>query len=107
MVRIYQTNSCRVPINQPHRHRLTPDREVPQRLAREVLVHRSNTTEALHPETLVRRVNSAKKPSILGTVIAARRLPSGDLILTTDLVDTKRQLEADTTWLQALGRACS
>ena len=80
-----------------------PDKEVPKRLAREVLVHRSNTTEALHPETLVRRVNSAKKPTILGSVIAARRLPSGDLILTTDTEDTKRQLEADTGWLQALG----
>jgi hypothetical protein len=80
-----------------------PDRDVPTRLTREILVQRSNTTEGLHPETLVRRVNNAKKISILGKVIAARRLPSGDIVLTTDSVDTKRQLEAETTWLQALG----
>ena len=67
------------------------------------LVQHTNTTETLHPETLVRRVNSAKRVSILGKVIAARRLPSGDLILTADTADMKSQLEVDTTWLQALG----
>jgi hypothetical protein len=48
-------------------------------------------------------LNNAKKISILGKAITARRLPSGDIVLTTDSVDTKRQLEAETTWLQALG----
>jgi len=80
-----------------------PDREIPTRLEREILVHRSETTAALHPETLVQRVNRAKKTSILGKVIAARRLPSGDLVLTTDSADTKKQLEADDKWIQALG----
>ena len=77
-----------------------PDRDIPTRLNREILVQRSNTTEGLHPEALVRRVNNTK---IRGRVIAARRLPSGDIVLTLDSTDTKRQMEADTTWLQALG----
>jgi len=34
-----------------------------------------------------------KKSSILGSVIIVRRLPSGDLVITTDSADTKRQLE--------------
>ena len=44
-----------------------------------------------------------KKSSILGSVIAVRRLPSGDLVITADSADTKRQLEADKSWVQTLG----
>ncbi|KAF2181536.1 hypothetical protein K469DRAFT_455771, partial [Zopfia rhizophila CBS 207.26] len=79
-----------------------PDRDVLKRLMREILVYRSDTIKALHPETLVQRVNNVKKLVTLGTIIVARRLPSGDLVLTVDSADTRRQLEADTIWLRAL-----
>jgi hypothetical protein len=38
-----------------------PDRDVPTRLTREILVQRSNTTEGLHPETLVRRLITRRR----------------------------------------------
>ena len=38
-------------------------------------------------------------------MLAARKLPSGDIIVTTDTVETKKKLERDSSWLAAVGQA--
>jgi hypothetical protein len=53
---------------------------------------------------IVEGVNKAKSQAIPGKVLAARRLPSGDVVITTDTEDTKRQLEKDGSWLAAVGQ---
>jgi hypothetical protein len=49
----------------------------------------------------VEEVNKSKSGTIQGKVLAARRLPSGDVVITADTEDTKRQLEKDGSWLSA------
>jgi hypothetical protein len=53
----------------------------------------------------VEEVNQSKSRTIPGKVLAARKLPSGDVVITADTEDTKRQLEKDGSWLSAVGQA--
>ena len=48
---------------------------------------------------LVEDLNKGEKRGIL----AARRLPSGDVLLTTESRETKERLEKDQSWLNAFG----
>jgi hypothetical protein len=48
-------------------------------------------------------VNTKLGDKANGRVLAARRLPSGDIILTTDTADTKNHLVKETSWTSALG----
>jgi hypothetical protein len=49
--------------------------------------------------------NKTKSQTIQGKGLAARRPPSGDVVITTDTEETKTQLEKDGSWLAAVGQA--
>jgi hypothetical protein len=85
-----------------------PAREVPARLSRELVVAVPNASpqDRGRPiRQIVEEINKSKSSTIQGKVLAARRLPSGDVVVTTDTEDTKRQLEKDGSWLSAVGQA--
>ncbi len=80
-------------------------REVPTRLPREIVVTSPNATpqDRSRPiKQIVEEINKAKSPEVWGRVLAARRLPSGDIVVTTDTAATKEQLEKDSKWLPAV-----
>jgi hypothetical protein len=82
-----------------------PVREVPARLPRELVVTSSNGTpqDRTRPiKQIVEEINKTRSKEIKGKVLAARRLPSGDIVITTDTATTKEQLEKDNSWLPAV-----
>ena len=83
-------------------------REVPTRLNREIII--TNTSSAPQDRgrpvsEIVQAINSGKSQEIEGQVLAARRLPSGDILITTDTERTKEGLEKSKGWLTAIGQA--
>jgi hypothetical protein len=80
-------------------------REVPTRLQRELVVTNPGATpqDRNRPiSQIVEDINKSKSQDIKGKVLAARRLPSGDITITTDTAETKNQLERDSSWLTAV-----
>jgi hypothetical protein len=63
-----------------------------------------NKTEAGLSAQSWRVSNRLKNRAIQGKVLAVRRLPSGDVVITTDTEETKKQLEKDGGWLTAVGQ---
>ena len=87
-----------------------PVREIPTRLSRELLVRNPEATpeDRSRPITrIVEDINKTKSAEIKGKVLAARRLPSGDITITADTKETKELLERDSNWLAAVGQAAS
>jgi hypothetical protein len=83
-------------------------REVPTRLAREIIVTNpeASTQDRARPiAQIVEEINKTKGANVLGNVLAARRLPSGDVLITADTAATKEQLERDPNWLPAISQA--
>jgi len=84
-----------------------PVREVPTRLAREIVIRCPNATpeDRARPITqLVEEINKKKSQDVLGKVLAARRLPSGDIVVTTNTEKAKEQMEQDGSWLAAVSK---
>ncbi len=84
-----------------------PVREVPTRLAREIVIRCPNATpeDRTRPiARLVEEINKKKSQEVSGKVLAARRLPSGDVVITTNTEKAKEQLEQDSSWLAAVGK---
>ena len=84
------------------------ERDVPTRLARELVVTYPNgtTPDRNRPiSQIVEGINKMKDSSIAGKVIAARQLPSGDVLVTTDTAETKEGLERDPKWLPVINQA--
>lgn len=83
------------------------EKQVPKRIDREITIARRECSpldgEAAKPEKIVAAVNAKLGDGAKGTVVAARKLPSGDIVLTTDSADTKNQLVKETSWAAALG----
>lgn len=85
-----------------------PVREVPTRLSRELVVRNPEATPEDRNRSITRIVediNKTKSAEIKGKVLAARRLPSGDITITADTKETKELLERDSNWLAAIGQA--
>jgi hypothetical protein len=83
-------------------------REVPTRLSRELVVRNPEASpeDRKRPiSQIVEGINRAKSAEIKGKVLAARRLPSGDITITADTQETKELLERDSSWLAAVGQA--
>ena len=75
---------------------------VSARRQREIVVARGTETleeKRRNGRELVEDLNKGEKRGIL----AARRLPSGDVLLTTESRETKERLEKDQSWLNAFG----
>ena len=84
---------------------LSAERETPTRLARELIVtdpDASPQDRGRPISQIVEGINKCKSASIPGKVLAARRLPSGDVLITTDMADTKTRLEQDPSWVPAV-----
>jgi hypothetical protein len=84
-----------------------PVKEVPTRLSREIVVRNSEATpeDRSRPiNQIVENINRTKSAEIKGKVMAARRLPSGDITITADTKETKELLERDKSWLAAVSR---
>ena len=88
---------------------LAPAKEaaVPFRQRREIIVSSSGETpdqRRRDNKELVEDINKGvKEAGGKGGVVAARRLPSGDIAVTTEDEDTRHRLEKDRDWLQAVG----
>ena len=70
-----------------------PVREVPTRLAREIVIRCPNATpeDRARPITqLVEEINKKKSKDVLGKVLAARRLLSKDIIMITNMKKIKK-----------------
>ena len=82
-------------------------REIPTRLAREIVIRCPNATpedRARPISRLVEEINKKKSQEVSGKVLAARRLPSGDIVVTTNTEKAKEQLEQDSSWLAAVSK---
>jgi hypothetical protein len=82
-----------------------PTKPVPARHKREIIATRgAETTEQAQRtgKELVEQLNSAGT-DIGGQIVAARRLPSGDIVLTTDEEQTRTKWIADQEWLRVFG----
>lgn len=80
----------------------------PSRLSRELVVRNPEATpeDRSRPiNQMVEEINRTKSTEIKGRVLAARRLPSGDITITADSKETKELLERDGSWLAAVGQA--
>ncbi|EDN04478.1 predicted protein [Histoplasma mississippiense (nom. inval.)] len=60
--------------------------------------------EEATPPAIVAAVNTRIMDVTKGKVLAARCLPSGDIILTTDARETREALTKSSTWLEVLGQ---
>lgn len=85
----------------------TETKPVPKRLDREVLINRQQCQplhgEAATPNAIKNRVNGEVGSITTGEVVAARLLPSGDVVLTTDSPETARTLRNRAEWSSVLG----
>jgi hypothetical protein len=84
-----------------------PVREVPKRLARELVIacpDASPQDRGRPIAQIVEEINKLKGSAVPGRVLAARRLPSGDILITADTAETKEQLESSSSWLPAVGQ---
>jgi hypothetical protein len=82
-----------------------PTKPVPARHKREIIATRGVETAEQAQRTgkeLVEQLNSAGA-DIGGQVVAARRLPSGDIVLTTDEEQTRTKWITDQKWLKVFG----
>jgi hypothetical protein len=82
-------------------------REIPTRLARELVVacpDASPQDRGRPVKQIVEEINKLKGSTVPGKVLAARRLPSGDVLITTDTAEAKEQLERSQNWLPAVGQ---
>jgi len=82
-------------------------REVPTRLARELVIacpDASPQDRGRPVKQIVEEINKLKGSTVPGKVLAARRLPSGDVLITTDTAETKEQLERSERWLPAVSQ---
>lgn len=74
----------------------TETKPVPKRLDREVLINRQQCQplreEAATPKDIKSKFNGEIGSSTTGEIVAARVLPSGDVVLTTDSPETARTL---------------
>ena len=80
---------------------------VPKRLDREVMVSRQDCQplrgEAATPTSIRDKVNKEISETIAGEIVAARVLPSGDVVLTADRPDTAKNLRDKAEWASVLG----
>ncbi|EDN04750.1 predicted protein [Histoplasma mississippiense (nom. inval.)] len=85
-----------------------PEKPVPNRTLREITVLRRDCeappAEEATPPAIVAAVNARIVDVTKGKVLAARCLPSGDIILTTDARETREALTKSSTWLEVLGQ---
>ncbi|EDN03944.1 predicted protein [Histoplasma mississippiense (nom. inval.)] len=85
-----------------------PEKPVPNRTLREITVLRRDCealpAEEATPPAIVAAVNARIMDVTKGKVLAARCLPSGDIILTTDARETREALTKSSTWLEVLGQ---
>jgi hypothetical protein len=82
-----------------------PTKPVPARHMREIIATRGVETAEQAQRTgneLVEQLNSAGA-DIGGQIVAARRLPSEDIVLTTDEEQTSTKWMADQKWLRVFG----
>lgn len=85
--------------------RIEPTKPVLARHKREIIITRGEETVEQAQRSgkeLVEQVNSAGA-GIGGQIVAARGLPSGDMILTTDEEQTRTKWIADQEWLKVFG----
>ena len=72
---------------------ISTEKSVPKRIEREITVRRRDCPpldgEQAKPANIVEAVNAKLGEAIKGSVLAARKLPSRDIILTIDLADSK------------------
>ena len=81
--------------------------EVLTRLAREIVIRCPNATPEDRAQSitqLMKEINKKKSQDVLGKVLAARRLPSGDIVVTTNTEKAKKQMEQDGSWLAAVSK---
>ncbi|PGH29456.1 hypothetical protein GX50_07791 [[Emmonsia] crescens] len=80
-----------------------PVKTIPTKTLREVVITRRSCDAIPEaectPEAIVKRANEAIKNITKGAVVAARHMPSGDIILMTDTQDTKAELAANNGWM--------
>lgn len=85
----------------------TEAKPVPKRLDREVMITRQQcqplSGEAATPNVIKNKVNKEIGGITLGEVVAARVLPSGDVVLTADSAETARTLRDRAEWSSILG----
>jgi hypothetical protein len=80
---------------------------VPKRIEREITILRRECPpldgEEAKPARIVETVNTKIGDNGKGKVIAARKLPSGDIVLTLDSAEAKNHMVKETSWATALG----
>jgi hypothetical protein len=80
---------------------------VPKRIEREITILRRECPpldgEEAKPANIVETVNTKIGDNGKGKVIAARKLPSGDIVLTLDSAEAKTLMVKETGWASALG----
>jgi hypothetical protein len=85
----------------------TETKPVPKRIDQEVLINRQQCQplrgEAATLNTIKNKVNGEIDSITTGEVVAARLLPSGDVVLTTDNPEMARTLRDRAEWSSVLG----
>jgi hypothetical protein len=90
---------------QGHIHRATTivEKPVPARHRREITVTKGKETPSQTLRTNKEIIEQLNASGVEGEVVAARRLQSGDMVLTTDDEHTRNRWLADSKWLAVLG----
>jgi hypothetical protein len=77
---------------------------VPARHKREIIVARGGETPEQARRTGKEVVDQLNSVSMDGQIVAARNLPSGDIVLTTDEEATRTKWLTDQRWTAVLGK---
>src|SRR5271165_2042651 len=83
---------------------IEPTKPVPARHKREIIVARGGETPEQARRTRKEVVDQLNSAGMDGQVVAARNLPSGDIVLTTDEEATRTKWLTDQKWTTVLGR---
>jgi hypothetical protein len=83
--------------------RIEPTKPVPVRHKREIIVTRGKETLEKAQRTGKEVIEQLNSVGIGGQIVAARRLPSGDMVLTTDDEQTRTKWLVDHKWLAVFG----
>src|SRR5436853_784617 len=86
---------------------ILPIHEVLMHLIREIVIRCPNVTpkDRARPITqLVEEINKKKSQDILEKVLAARRLPSGNIMMIINTEKAKKQMKQDRSWLTAVSK---
>jgi hypothetical protein len=81
-----------------------PTKPVPARHKREIIVARGGETPEQARRTGKEVVDQLNSVSMDGQIVAARNLPSGDIVLTTDEEATRTKWLTDQRWTAVLGK---